>query len=67
LLFVGLPLVLSGYLVQVFTGELARKATGWLHAGVGVLFAAAFLIHAPVSRSPDNAPEAPPEAQRRGR
>ena len=62
LLTIGLPLVLSGYLVQVFTGESARQATGWLHAAVGVLFALTFLLHMPVSRPPDDPSETPPEA-----
>jgi hypothetical protein len=75
---VGTPLVFSGYLVQVFTGETLRKGTGWIHAALGVLFALAFLLHIPgsqagdtavprasVSRSPDDAPETPPEAQER--
>lgn len=63
LIAIGLPLVLSGYLVQVLTGDAARKATGWLHAAVGVVFALAFLMHMPASRSPDDAPEAPAEPQ----
>ena len=62
---IGLPLVFSGYLVQVFTGEALRKGTGWLHAALGILFALAFVLHRPGSRRPDDAPEAPSEAQRR--
>ena len=62
LLTIGLPLVLSGYLVQVFTGETARQATGWLHAAVGVLFALTFLLHMPASRPPDDSSETTPEA-----
>ncbi len=58
---VGMPLVFSGYLVQVFTGETARKGTGWLHAALGLVFALAFLLHMPYSRPPDDAPETPPE------
>jgi len=61
---IGVPLVFSGYLVQVFTGEAVRKVTGWLHAAVGIVFALAFALHMPASRPPDDAPEAPPEAQR---
>jgi len=64
LIAIGLPLVFSGYLVQVLTGETARKATGWLHAAVGVIFALAFLLHMPASRPPDDAPEAPAEPER---
>jgi uncharacterized membrane protein YidH (DUF202 family) len=44
---VGMPLVFSGYLVQVFTGEALRKGTGWIHAALGLLFALAFLMHMP--------------------
>ena len=66
---VGMPLVFSGYLVQVFTGETLRKGTGWIHAVLGVLFALAFLLHMPGSqagsRLPGNAPESPPETQER--
>ncbi len=57
----GMPLVFSGYLVQVFTGEALRKGTGWIHAALGLLFALAFLMHG--SRPPDDAPEAPSETQ----
>lgn len=71
---VGMPLVFSGYLVQVFTGEALRKGTGWIHAALGVLFALAFVLHmpgsqsgdlAPGSRPPGDAPETPPKAQQR--
>ena len=75
---VGMPLVFSGYLVQVFTGETARKGTGWIHAALGVLFALAFLLHlpgsqardlavprVPGSRPPDDAPETPSQPQER--
>jgi uncharacterized membrane protein YidH (DUF202 family) len=65
LFWIGLPLVLSGYLIQVFTGESARKATGWIHAAVGVVFAIAFALHAPASSPPDDSPETPAQAQRR--
>lgn len=60
---IGLPLVFSGYLVQVFTGDTARKATGWLHAAIGFAFTLAFVLHMPFSRPPDDAPESPPEAK----
>jgi hypothetical protein len=43
----GMPLVFSGYLLQVFTGEALRKGTGWIHAALGLLFALAFLMHTP--------------------
>ena len=45
LLLLVAPLVLSGYAVQAFTGELARKGTGWGHTAAGVVFAAAYALH----------------------
>jgi membrane associated rhomboid family serine protease len=39
------PLVLSGYAVQVLTGDLARKGTGWGHAAAGLVFLAAYGAH----------------------
>ena len=62
---IGLPMVFSGYLVQVFTAEAARKWSGWLHAAIGVVFALAFALHMPVSRPPDDSPEPPAKPQRR--
>ena len=59
------PLVFSGYLVQVLTGDPLRKATGWLHAALGVAFALAFVLHLIGSRLPDDAAEAPPKTKRR--
>ena len=65
LTMIGLPLVLSGYVVQVLTAATARKWTGWFHAALGLIFALAFALHLPGSRPPDEAPETPPETQRR--
>jgi len=45
LLFLGLFLTVSGYLLPVLTGDAARHWTGWIHAGVGVLVAGAYLLH----------------------
>jgi hypothetical protein len=59
------PLVFSGYLVQVLTGDPLRKATGWLHAALGVAFALAFVLHLIGSRLPDDAAESAPKTQRR--
>jgi hypothetical protein len=59
------PLVASGYLVQVLTGDPLKKATGWLHAALGVAFALAFVLHVIGSRLPDDAAEPPPKAKRR--
>jgi uncharacterized membrane protein YidH (DUF202 family) len=61
----GMPLVFSGYLLQVFTGEALRKWMGWIHAALGLLFTLAFLMHIPRSRTPDDTPEAPSETQDR--
>ena len=58
---IGLPMVFSGYLVQVFTGEAARKASGYFHAVVGLVFALAFALHVPASRPPDDSAEPPSE------
>lgn len=58
-------LVVSGYLVQVFTGDVLRKATGWLHAALGVVFALAFVLHVLGSRLPDDAAETPAQPKRR--
>ncbi len=66
LTIVGMPLVFSGYLVQVLTGEALRKGTGWIHAALGLVFSLAFFLHMPGSRPPDDAPETPPETQDRG-
>jgi hypothetical protein len=76
---VGTPLVFSGYLVQVFTGETLRKGTGWIHTALGVLFALAFVMHMPGSQTgdlavprvsgsglPGDAAETPPETQNNG-
>jgi hypothetical protein len=45
LLFLGLALVASGYLLPVLTGDAARRWTGWVHAGIGVVVAGAYLLH----------------------
>ena len=39
------PLVLSGYLLQAFTGEVAREWTGWLHTALGLAFALTYALH----------------------
>ncbi len=40
-----IPLVLSGYFLQVLTGVGSRRWTGWFHAVLGALFALAYLMH----------------------
>ncbi|HEV2064760.1 MAG TPA: hypothetical protein VGS00_09465 [Thermoanaerobaculia bacterium] len=61
----AVPLALSGYLLQALTGDAARRWTGWLHAGAGLLFAAAYAAHPRRSRLPDDAAEASAEAEDR--
>ena len=62
---IGLPMAFSGYLVQVFTAEAARKATGWLHAAAGLVFALAFALHMPFSRPPEDPAEPASQAKSR--
>jgi hypothetical protein len=45
LFFAAIPLVVSGYVVQVVTGSGIRRWTGWGHAALGAIFAAAYLFH----------------------
>jgi hypothetical protein len=45
------PLVLSGYAVQVFTGDLLRKGMGWGHTAAGVLYLLGYAAHL-LKRSP---------------
>ncbi|HEY6929838.1 MAG TPA: hypothetical protein VJA66_09210 [Thermoanaerobaculia bacterium] len=61
---VAIPLGLSGYLVQALTGEVTRRWSGWVHAGLGVLFVAAYALHPRRSRLPDDASEAASDAER---
>ena len=45
MLWIFLPLVLTGYLVQVFIGPGAVHATGWTHAALGLVFALGYVFH----------------------
>ena len=45
LLYLGIPLIVSGYVVQVLTGDAARRWTGWVHAGLGLVYALGYLMH----------------------
>lgn len=45
MLWIFLPLALSGYLVQVFVEPGAVRWTGWIHAGLGALFLLGYAIH----------------------
>ncbi|HWZ86462.1 MAG TPA: hypothetical protein VN032_09695 [Thermoanaerobaculia bacterium] len=51
LLWLFLPLALTGYLVQVFVEAGTLRATGWIHAGLGVLFLLGYAVH-PKRRAP---------------
>jgi hypothetical protein len=55
------PLALSGYLLLVITGGWARRWTGWIHAAVGLLFAAGYALHPRGSGPPIDPPEPAPE------
>jgi hypothetical protein len=60
----AIPLVLSGYVVQVMTGDAARRWTGWAHAALGLVYAIGYAIHPLVSRSlPDDATESPTQTE----
>ena len=63
--WLAIPLALSGYAVQTLTGDAARRWTGWLHAGMGLLFVAAYAAHPRRSPLPDDAAETAPQAQDR--
>ena len=45
LALVGVPLVMGGYAIQVVMTASTRSMLGWLHAGLGVLFALAYVAH----------------------
>ena len=45
MLWIVLPLALSGYLIQVFAAPGAVRWTGWIHAGIGLLFGLGYAIH----------------------
>jgi hypothetical protein len=45
LLALAAPLVLTGPLIQVLTGDAARQWTGWIHAALGVVYVLAYGAH----------------------
>jgi hypothetical protein len=45
LLGLAAPLILTGSLVQVLTGDAARQWTGWIHAGLGAAYLLVTLAH----------------------
>jgi hypothetical protein len=51
---VAAPLVASGYLLQVVTGEAARAGLAWSHIATGGLFAVIFALHAAAAARPRN-------------
>ena len=61
MLWLAVPLGLSGYMVSVLTGELTRRWTGWIHAAMGLVFAAGYALHPRASTLPEDSPETPPE------
>ena len=54
LLALVVPVVLSGSLIQVLTGDTARTWTGWFHASAGVLYLAGYLAHLLKRRSSES-------------
>jgi len=45
-----LPMIATGYLIQVFTNETARRASVWVHLATGVVYTGGFLAHVATSR-----------------
>ncbi len=45
LLALAAPLVLTGPLIQVLTGDAARQWTGWIHTALGVVYVLAYAGH----------------------
>lgn len=45
LLALAAPLVLTGPLIQVLTGDAARRWSGWAHAGLGAVYVLAYVGH----------------------
>ena len=64
LIYLAIPLSVTGYVVQVLTGDAARTWTGWSHAGLGLVYALGYLMHPLVFRGDaeeetSSAPERP--------
>ena len=53
LLGLAAPMILAGALVQVLTGDAARQWTGWIHAGLGVVYLLAYAAHF-LKKKPDD-------------
>ena len=54
LLGMAAPVVLSGYVVQVLTGDAARSWTGWFHTAIGVLYLSGYVAHLLKRRSSES-------------
>ncbi|MGZ6988603.1 MAG: hypothetical protein ACXVH0_06565 [Thermoanaerobaculia bacterium] len=54
LLAFAAPLVLTGPLIQVLTGDAARQWTGWTHAVLGVVYGLAYVAHLLKKRPPED-------------
>jgi hypothetical protein len=52
--WLAVPLGVSGYMISVLTGELTRRWTGWIHAAIGLLFAAGYALHPRASALPED-------------
>ena len=46
----AVPMIASGYLLQIFTDPGPRRWLAWVHIGCGVLFTTLFLVHLIVTR-----------------
>lgn len=53
----AIPLALTGYLIPVLTGEGARRWAGWIHAAIGLFFAAGYALHPSASAPPADSSE----------
>ena len=53
----AIPVILTGYLVQVLTGDAARQWTGYVHAALGLVYAIGYALHPLASATPDDAAE----------
>jgi hypothetical protein len=45
MIWLFLPLVLTGYLVQVLVAGAAVRAAGWSHAALGAIFLLGYAVH----------------------
>jgi hypothetical protein len=45
LLGVSAPMILTGALIQVLTGDAARRWTGWIHAAFGLAYVLVYAAH----------------------